>query len=497
MSLKAQATSGIRWSTLSSVISTVADLGRTIVLAWYLSAIDFGLMAMVSVIIGLAQRYSDLGIGAAIIHRQDATDDQLSSLYWLNVISGFAACILVWVSTPLVVWFFHEPRLRALLAVVAIFFVVLAIGQQFELLLQKELAFKTLTIVEGATSAANLIVAVTLAVMGFGVWALVYSFLLSGCVKTILLLVYGMQLHRPRLHFRRADLKGYISFGLYQMGERTLSYISQRLDQILIGSLVGTAALGYYNFAFNLTVRPVSRINPIATRVAFPVFSRLQTETETLKRGYLKVVGLLATVNAPILLGLAAVAPTAIPLIFGWKWLPSVVLVQILCFVSFSRSIWNPIGSLQLAKGRADLGFYFNILLLACSLPSVYFGARFGHAVGVALGLLIVQIVISLPAYFIFARPLIGPCGLSYAEVVLKPLGIACAMGAIAVSLPWVAHLGIQWISLVLQIAIGGSVYLLFLRLLNPEAIVEFQSALLLHRGVASGHHIYRRPRTQ
>jgi O-antigen/teichoic acid export membrane protein len=248
---------------------------------------------------------------------------------------------------------------------------------------------------------------------------------------------------------------------------------------MLIGPILGAQALGFYNFALYLTAQPISRINPILTKVAFPMFSRIQDDTGRLRRGYIKLLSLLATVNAPLLVGLAAVAPWFVPVVFGAKWTPSIMLVQILSFVSLSRCIGNPIGSLQLAKGRADLGFWWNVLLLVCSVPAIYIGGKTGEATGVALALLVLQVCLNVPSYLYLVRPLIGRCARDYMRATLKPVSLAAVMGLAVISLP-LLNTGLPiTIELTLQIFLGALIYISLLRVLNRAAIVEFQSALL------------------
>jgi len=307
---------------------------------------------------------------------------------------------------------------------------------------------------------------------GLGVWALIYSFIATMLVKTLLLMRIGYVKYRPLLHFRVSDIRGYAGFGLFQLGERSVNYISERLDQILIGPLLGATALGYYNFAFNLTARPVSRINPMLTRVAFPVFSKVQDDGPRLQKGYLTLVSFLTTINAPLLVGLAASAPVAVPLIFGNKWSPAVVLIQILSFASLSRSIGNPIGSLQLAKGRADLGFWWNLLLLIASAPTVYVGAHYGP-IGVAIGLLLLQIALQIPSYLYLIRPLIGGCARGYTSVTLIPTCAACLMGFAVLTVPSLS-MG-RGVTLAIQIVLGAGLYILLVRTFHKESVSGFR----------------------
>jgi O-antigen/teichoic acid export membrane protein len=455
-----------------------ADVIRIVVLARFLAPVDYGLMAMVWVVIGLSQIYIDLGIGAAIIHRQDNSRDQLSSLYWLNIFMGALAWGLVYGGAGSIAAVFHDPRLVPLLRVAATAFIIVPIGSQFDILLQKELRFKALASWEIAASLSGTGVAVCLAVGGFGVWALLWSFLTTAAVKTAFLARAGFRRFPPSLHFSGKDLKGYLAFGLFQLGERSINYLAERLDQVLIGPLLGAQALGFYNFALYLTAQPLSRINPILTRVAFPVFSKVQEDPERLRRGYIRLLTLITTINAPLLLGLAAIAPWAVPLIFGAKWTESVVLVQILSIVSLSRSIGNPVGSLQLAKGRADLGFWWNLLLFLCSVPAIYFGGRTGGAIGVAVALLMLQLCLNVPAYLLLIRPLIGRCASAYIGATLRPIVIALVMGAIVLFVPALFGNVTAMVEVALQIVLGAVIYTTLLPVLNKPALCEVRAVL-------------------
>ena len=437
-------------------------------------------MGMATLVTGFAQAYTDLGISVAIIHRQDdATEEELSSLYWLNLFTGFVAFAAVWSCSPLITSMFGEPRLLPLLRVVDFVFLITPIGKQFEILLEKDLKFNMLAGQEIAASVAGFVVAVACAVYGFGVWALVLSLLVTAILKTALLLGVGLARYRPHFHFRRSDLRGYIAFGLYQLGERTVNFASEKLDQVLIGSMLGAQALGFYNFAFNMTAQPIWRINPIITRVAFPVFARMQHDTAALRRGYLRLTRVVATINAPLLLGLAAVAPLAVPLIFGAKWAPSVVLIQILSFVALWRSTGNPIGSLQLAKGRPDLGFKWNCFLFVVSIPTIYTGIKVGGVIGVVVSLLLLQTLLQVPAYRYFLRPLIGACAREYAVAIFKPIASACVMALVVIALPRLFQGWPHAVELSAQVMLGACVYICLLLTFQRQAADDLRLMIL------------------
>lgn len=428
MNLKSQAVSGVKWGGVSMGVVTVLQFVTLAVLARLLSPFDFGLMGMIMVVIGFARLFADMGISNAIIYRQDATREELSSLYWLNIMAGIVIFFVVCGTSPLITAFYHEPRLRNLIYLSSLIFLITPFGQQFHILLQKELKFDQLAKIEIMASFVNSASAIALAILGMGVFSLVWGQLAGTSFRVFLLSCWGWKNWRPHLHFATQDLRRYISFGLYQMGEKSVNYFNSNLDYILIGSLLGANALGYYTLAYNLILKPSSTINPIITRVAFPVFSRVQNDTEKLKRGYLKVLQLLSTVNFPLMAGLAVVAPVAVPVIFGEQWLPSIILVQILTIVGMLRSTGNPVGSLLLSKGRADLGFKWNLALLITQIPGLYLGAKMGGLVGVAIAYAVLLCIYTIFNYLILIRILLGACLREYINSMWPSLWMSALM---------------------------------------------------------------------
>lgn len=476
VSIKKSIVSGVKWTTLSTSLVTGIQAFQLIVLARLLKPEDFGLMAMAMVVIGFCQAYADMGISAAIVYKQDVSESQLSSLYWLNVIAGIVIYSVILAVTPFVTIFFHEPRVGEVLPVIAISIIISSLGLQFHWLLEKGLQFDLLAKQEITSTVIAGMVAIPCAFMGQGVWSLVWGQLTASGVKTVLLLKVGLSKWPPRLHLRTNDLGEYLKFGMYQMAERSINYFNTKVDQLLIGNLLGAHELGYYNFAFQLVSEPVSRINPILTRVAFPVFARMQGEVLRLQQGYIKVVNLLSSTNAPLLIGLAAVAPLLVPAIFGSQWTPAVMLVQILALYSFVRSTGNPIGSLLLARGRADLGFRWNLGLFFITAPSVYLGARIGGPTGIALTLLLLQIFYSIIGYVLLVAPMVGNCVKPYARSILKPTILALIMGS------WVWLLSLSQFNstpwLAFEIITGGCLYMILLWYFDRDLVIELKDIL-------------------
>ncbi len=480
---KSRAIVGVKWTSAASLLSTGLYLLQSIVLARLLEPRDFGLMAMAIVVISVAVAYVDMGLSSAIIQRQHCTEKELSSLYWLNIFAGIIVFCSVFALSPLIAQFYREPKVTHIVQLCALTFVLAPIGQQYQLLLQKELFFRPLALIEVASRGIGTAVAIAVAVMGGGVYALVFGQLATYASSSLLLVIRGHRIYRPRLHFAWADVRSYLGFGLYQMGERGINTLHDNLDKLIIGFWLGAKTLGYYSFAWNLALMPVSRINPILTKTAFPLFSRLQDEIALLRAGYFKLLRLLSLVNFPLFLGLCAVAPLAVPCIFGEKWLPAVPLVQVFSLVAVFYAIGNPIGSLVLAKGRADLGFWWNASISAVQAIAVALSAWLGGVMAVAVTLLVLQVLYFPASYHFLIKRVIGKCWRQFVGSVAPPLACAGVMFCLLklTELAFPHHASHKYVSLFLLIALGGVAYLLAALAATGKDVRDL-IAMTLHR---------------
>lgn len=479
MSLKEKAVSGIKWSSVSTGSMALLQFLSLAVFSRVLSPTDFGLMGMATVVMGFGSTFADMGISNAIIHRRDATTDQLSSIYWLNIFVGVVIFCIVCLSAPLIIRFYQEPRLKDILYFTAVTFLIIPFGQPFQILLEKELKFDRLAKMEIVATVISFTVAMATALSGGGVYALVWGQLTASFAKTAMLLAVGWRQWHPAFHFSTYNLKGYISFGLYQMGERTINYFNSNLDYLLIGSMLGAKPLGYYTLAYSMIIKPSSMINPVITRVAFPVFSEIQMDTEKIKRGYLKVLQLLSIANFPVMAGLAAVAPIAVPVVFGEQWNPSIPLIQVLTIVGLLRSTGNPVGSLMLAKGRADLGFAWNLGLIVTQIPGLYIGARLGGALGVALAFALLMALYSIFNYSILIRKLIGSCLGDYVQSMWPSFWMSLVMAGTVVVAGVLFRETSVHLAFAVQILCGVAMYFGLMLRTQKELMVEVRSLVL------------------
>ncbi len=362
MSLKSNAITGVKWTTVSMVIVTVLQLLQLSILARYLEPTDFGLMAILMVVIGFSQAFMDMGISNAIIHRQEISNSQLSSLYWLNILSGILLALVVIILAPLIASYYKDARLTNLLMILSSVFIIVALGNQYRILFQKELMFDLMAKIEVFASFISFTTAVYFAYSGWGVYALVFAMIVQAFTSSVLFLYLGLRNHHvPSFSYKHSELKGFYSFGLFQMGEKSVNYISANIDKLLIGKMIGFQAVGFYNMAWQLIIFPLAKINPVVNKVAFPIYSKVQNDQEALNRYYGLSMKVLSLLTVPILAFLSFFANDIVLVFFGEGWGKTATLVTVLAFVGIGKALGNPGGALILALGRADIGFWWNV----------------------------------------------------------------------------------------------------------------------------------------
>ncbi len=450
---------GAQWTAVGTAGTTALQMVKLAILARSLAPEELGLMAIIMIVIGFSHAFADMGVSNAIIHHQDITHVQLSSLYWLNLASGVLLTSVVFVFSSRIASFFEQPELQALTMTMSSVFILTAIGQQYRILCQKEMQLGAIALVTLLAELVATFIAIYLVRVGYGVWALVYSTLFASALTSFVFLFYGIRRHhKPTLVYRHRELKGFYSFGFYQMGERSINYISANMDKILIGKVLGTSAVGFYNMAWQLIVFPLSRINPIVNTVAFPAYSKLQHESDRRERYYTASIKLISLITIPMLVFLFFFAREIVLVVYGAGWEQTSILVRILAIVGISHALGNPGGALILALGRADIGFWWNVFMGLLISISIFLALRFKPNVEIAAYTIL---TLSLSSGFIW-HYLIAKIGkLNYRPIVryfIKVLFVSILLG---VSVKFIISL-FKIESNLLFILAGVSFYILF-----------------------------------
>ena len=396
MSIKKQAISGVKWTSISTAVVATNGLLKISILTRFLDKADFGLIAITLLVLGFTELFIDMGLSIAIIHKQNITRKEYSSLYWINFVFSIILCGIIILISPIIAKFYQEPELLKLLPLMSIILILSAIGRQFKTIEQKNLNFRRIATIVIGSSLGSLLLAVILAIKGFGVYSLVYAALAQYFMSNLSFFLLGITKNRILFWFSYPEVKPFLKIGIFQVGSQVINYFNQNLDILIVGKLFGFDVLGGYSLAKQLVSRPGKLINPVLTRVGAPVLAKFQGNIQLLGKNYLKLINLVAAINVPIYLGIFILAPLLVNILYGENYVEIAGLVRILSMYMLVRSLFNPVGSLVVATGRTDLEFYWNLFTFAFIPIAIIIGAQFSIE-GVALGMLFVMILQFVP----------------------------------------------------------------------------------------------------
>jgi O-antigen/teichoic acid export membrane protein len=409
------------------------------------------------IVLTFAQAISDGGVSQAILRAEALEENVLSSLYWLNVIVGFVVAVVVVAVSPLVGSFFGDSDVTDVLRWTALVFVLMPWGQQFMVLLQRDLRFRTIALTQVCASCIATGLAIVSAALGAGALALAWGWIAFFAVQAAVFAAIGWRRWAPRLRFRRRDMNGYLRFGVYRMGDRLLNAATANMDYLMVGRFLGAHALGLYSLSYQIVIRPLLYINPVLVKVAFPVFARRQRDDDALQRGYGHVLRILGYLVFPLLLGIAVTAHVFVPLLLGDQWESIVPLLEVMWGVGALRCISNAALPVALSRGRADIGFRVN-LGSAIAMGLVLLGAAQLSLQAVAWGELFVVCGQALLWWYLLRREIhLSP--ISNARTVARPLLIAGFGAALAwLSGALAAGLGASsLLQLILMLVVGAA----------------------------------------
>ena len=365
--LRRAAASGVRWVFAGAVVAGVMQVAQLAVLARVLDHAELGQVGVLIAIITVGRVVVDFGLSGASIARQTTDPVTLTSLFWANTaIGAVTGIVLLALGTPLGS-FLSISALPEYLPWIAGGLLLGGAAQQSRAYLQRDLRFRGLATIESVGSVVGGIVTISAAIAGAGVVSLAVGFLCAAAVQLALLLASHWASWRPRLAIHPRKLRGHASFGAYFTGSRVVTELSANLDYVMISYFLGPAALGPYTLAYEMTVKPYQRLNPVITRVAFPIYAKRQSDNASLRRGFLETTRLIAFFVVPIVAAMAVLAPNLVPTLFGSGWEQTVDLLPIVAIVGVLRALGNPSGSVYLAKQRPDIGFKFGLFTLVTS----------------------------------------------------------------------------------------------------------------------------------
>ncbi len=423
MGLKQSFISGIKWNSIGIFSRALFQVLQISILTRFLPKEDFGLLAMALFVVQFSNIFLDMGLTSAILHKKNISKNEFNSIYWLNIFIAIILYILMYVSAPMVSVFYNEAALSNIIPVLGLNVILVALGRQHQTIFQKQLLFKKIALVEIFSFLTGLIIAIYLAVMGYGVYSLIYSTLIKSLLANIIFFLLSSKKHSVRFHFKLSETKSFLKVGGFTMGSSLLDFFSRETDVLIIGKLLGPEKLGVYSLSKQLVLKLYATITPIIMNVLSPVLSEMQENKDRLKKSFLKTIRYLSFVNFPIYLVVIVSAKEILGIMYGPEYTSAHYVLGYLAFFYAITTLSSPIGSLQVATGRTDLGLRWTVLRIIVSPVFIYIGALYSIE-SVAMAFALLSLIFILPLWFIQLKPMLNLKLKEYFSQFSKPLAM-------------------------------------------------------------------------
>jgi len=349
--LKGKGIQAFIWDFLGKLGTHASSFIVTIILARILEPSDFGLIAIIMVIVSLATIFSDIGLGGALIQRKRLHQIHYSSVFFFNISAGFILTVITFLSANWVGEFYNNEELTPVLQVTSLLFVISAFHAVQTVVLKRELKYDILTKVNLIASIASGVIGVALAFCGAGVWSLVVQLISREIIINIV--IWSKTSWVPKIAFSLKALKQLWSYGMNMFLAEVLDTIYEKADYLIIGKLFTPVTLGFFHQAKQLNNFVIEYSAGSLMSVLFPVLSKIQNDLVKFQRVVLKSTGIISFVTFLLLGGLYLVADEVIILLLSEKWTPSVFYFKIILLSGFAYPISALMVNVLSSRGKS------------------------------------------------------------------------------------------------------------------------------------------------
>lgn len=383
--LKAKTVSGMIWSALQRFGTMGISFVSNIVLARLLTPDDYGCIGMLAIFITVSNTFVDGGFGSALIQKKEPTQVDYSTIFWWNLFLSIILYGVLLISAPAVSRFYNIPLLESVLQVQGVVLIINALNIVQTNQLRKSINFKRLATIHIVSHIVAAVLAIVLAYMGWGVWALVAQQIVASSITSIMLWVMNRWI--PSLCFSVESFKRLFSFGGFVLASNLINTFCNNVQGLLIGKFFNPATLGYYTQARKLEEIASHSLSGITDQVSYPVLSTLQSNKYAMISAIRKLLLSLAFITFPLMLILVLVAEPLILFIYGEKWLPCVPYFQILCVAGMAGSLYSVNMRSIEAIGKSKEMFLVTVIKRFVGLSAIVIGLMLYDIKGVMIGI--------------------------------------------------------------------------------------------------------------
>lgn len=354
----------------------IINLVGIVVLARLLTPNDYGLVAMVVAVTSLLAVFKTLGLMDATVQGNEINHQQVSTLFFINVLTGGGLFLMTLALAPLLAAFYNEPRVMLLTLAQGTVFIIGGLYLQHLALLRRQMRYGTVVGLDILNMATTVAVSIALALLGFGYWSLVVGAIAAEVA--VLIAAWMASRWRPGWHFRWNEVGQMVRFGLHLQFANFLAVIPIKLDNILIGRFWGGRDLGIYSRAFSLAFLPLEQFIEAGRAIAVPTLSRLQNDPEKFRRYYLKALSLMTMALMPAAMFCVVMSEELIGLVLGKQWAEVAPIFRALCFIAFVIPIGESHKWINISLGRGQVMFKISVVISITFISAVVVGLSYG-----------------------------------------------------------------------------------------------------------------------
>ena len=467
---------GVPWTVVSFGANKVITTVTTLVLARLLSPNDFGVIAVALMVVSFLYWFGGLSFANTIVLRQDLDETGLGTALTIMLITGVVSTAVAAALSPTIAALFNNAQVTDVMLAMSSMFLITSVSSFYDAILQRELEFRRRFATLAVQTVAYAVVAIALAIDGAGVWSIVVGQIASGLSYVLALLLLTPRRVRPR--FQRRIARSLMVTGRGFLAQGMTVFVRQNADNVTVGHVFGTTALGFYSMAYRLGDLSYWAISDPIARVTFPAFARSQARGEDIRGPFLSVLRMVALVGCPIGVLLSGAAEPFTRALFGEKWVPMIGALSVLGIWSALRPIDTTLFWALNSIGRADLVGWLSLAILLPLIPGFIIAVSVGHLVAVAI-VVVIDTLISLSALAVMVHRHLG--------VSLRDMWRAVAPIVLASPVAWgatylVAHDVVTkpaLLSLLASVVAGLAAYAMILTLLERSLLVHAADQML------------------
>ena len=404
MSQTSKLLSGGTWALYKIIAVQFINFGAIAILSRQLEPADFGIVALANVALRFFNVISAQGINQYIIYDNSANrEEKLNAAFWLNLIFSGGSMLIGIAAIPWITDFYEEPLLASILLVLFLRFPIDVTSKLPDSILHKSLEFKPIEIRDTILQLGVAILSVVMALTDFGVWALVIPSVIAAPIR--LIIAFRIAKWSPSLKLYTEHWKEILKYSSTIIGSTLTNFTISQGDTLLVGRLLGSAQLGFYNLSWTASNLISKTLVTLTNKLALPAFAAQKGNVDTIFEALKKVLFTIASVSFPILIWMLVVADYVVLTLYGEKWVDSILPFQILLIYAIRYSVGAPVGSVFKAMGRPDLNFKLGLFIIPFYILGIWIGSRYG-IIGVATGVTIVRTVFGLLSFWLGARVL-------------------------------------------------------------------------------------------